>query len=269
MNFTNDLRSLARPSSKTFSLIGARLPTSRDAYFVSKRTEIIEQYTAARIFLEQTEATNWDYWFHKLDDENLQKIAELTMQSYLYEASLMYYNIVVDLSWTICYLASEFSLAQRNERVDFGGIKPVDEAYSLMRKAENLVTHPTAEENPFGYLKMMCPEFSTAIDMIVSFWEFFMQSNIRQRYNYCKHKGKPSYSEITTIADPVRLLGLYLQDEEGNQIELASDPQDVRLKCNLEDSITELVSFDNEQLFPYISNLLSELERVINPSPFI
>lgn len=269
MEFHGDIHSLIHSSVGTFSLIGSRLPTSRDAYFISKRQEIIEQYSAARLFLGETETDDWDHWFNRLDDEQFQRIAELTMKAYLYETALMYYNIVVDLSWTACYLASEFSLSQRGERVDFGGMKPVDEAYSLMRKAENLVTNPTAEENPFAYLKMMCPEFSTAIDMIVSFWEVFMQSNIRQRYNYCKHKGKPLYSEITTIADPVRLLGLYLQDDEGNQVELTSDPQDVRLHCSLEDSITELLSFDNEQLFPYISNLLSELERVINPSPFI
>ena len=269
MIFTNDLHSLMRPSSRTFLLIGARLPTSRDAYYVSKRQEIIEQYAAARLFLGQTETTNWDYWFNRLSNENLQKITELTMQSYFYETSLMYYNIVVDLSWTACYLASEFSLAQRGERVHFGGIAPVEEAYSLMRKAENLVTSPTAEENPFGYLKRMCPEFSTAIDMIISFWESFMRSNVRQQYNYCKHKGKPSYSEITSIANPPLILSIHLESQDGNQVELASNSQDVRLRCSLVDSISELVSFDNEQLFPYIFNLFNELERVINPSPFI
>ena len=115
MEFNGDIHSLIRSSSKSFSLIGSRLPTSRDAYFISKRQEIIEQYAAARLFLGETETEDWDHWFNKLDDEQFQKIAQLTRRAYLYETALIYYNIVVDLSWTACYLASEFSLAQRGE----------------------------------------------------------------------------------------------------------------------------------------------------------
>lgn len=80
-----------------------------------------------------------------------------------------------------------------------------------MRKAENLVTNPNAEENPFGYLKIMCPEFSSAIDMIIDFWSEFGRRNIRQRYNFCKHKGKPAYTEIETLAGS-HIMGFYQQE---------------------------------------------------------
>ena len=40
---------------------------------------------------------------------------------------------------------------------------PIDEAAKLLRIAEANVTAPTAEVNPFGYLKKMCPEFTKAM----------------------------------------------------------------------------------------------------------
>lgn len=269
MEFIGDVLFLECPTTRQIDLLGAALPSSKDVYFRSKQKEIIEQYSAARIFMDETENSDWDHWFHCTEENEMaQRYFELTFKAYFYEAALIYYNIVVDLSWTACYLATEFALTRRGERINFGGVRPIDEAYDLMRKAENLVTNPNAEENPFGYLKIMCPEFSSAIDMIIDFWSEFGHGNIRQRYNFCKHKGKPAYTEIETLAGP-RIMGFYQQDRNGNRVQLASDPSDVRLQCSLDESIEELRQFDNAQLFPYISKLFAELERVLAPSPFV
>lgn len=268
MEFVGDIFSLERPTTRKISLLGASLPSSKDVYFRSKQKEIIEQYSAARIFMNETENTDWDHWFNRVEQEDAQQYFELTFKAYFYEVALTYYNIVVDLSWTACYLATEFALTHQGERINFGGIRPIEEAFELMRKAENLVTKPNAEENPFGYLKVMCPEFSTAIEMIIDFWSWYGQSNIRQRYNFCKHKGKPIYTEIQELSGP-RLMGFYQEDHDGNRVQLVSDPSDVRLQCSLDESIEELRQFDNTQLFPYISKLFAELECVLNPSPFV
>lgn len=69
----------------------------------------------------------------------------------------------------------------------------------LLRSAEKNVTAPTAEENPFAYLRIMCPEFEPVIDQIVAFWTNFGSSDIRINYNFCKHKGRPAYSEIEAL----------------------------------------------------------------------
>lgn len=268
MEFNNDLHLLCPSTEKKINLVGASLPTSKDVYFRSKQREIVEQYLAARIFMEETEITDWDHWFASIEDRDLCRYHEATYKAYFYEIALFYYNIVVDLSWTICYLVTEFALTQQGERVNFGGLESIEDAYELMRKAENLVTHPTAEDNPFSYLKIMCPEYSTAIDIIRTFWEEFGQSNIRQRYNFCKHKGKPAYTELESLTGP-RFMGIYIQNSNRENIQLASDPSDVRLQCSLESSIEELRQFDNEKLFPYITALFNELESVLKPSPFI
>ena len=50
MEFTTDIFSLDKPSSVKFNLVGTRLPNNHDLYFRSKQREIVEQYSAARIF---------------------------------------------------------------------------------------------------------------------------------------------------------------------------------------------------------------------------
>ncbi len=268
MELKGDLASLGEYGAKSFELMGLSLPVSRDVYYRAKQKEILDQYTAARIFMDETETTDWEHWFAKVENANMQKYVELTFRAHFYEIALMYYNIVVDLSWVSCYLAAEFALEARGERVDFGGIKPIEEAYNLLRRAEKLVTNPNAEDNPFVYLKKMCPEFSHAIDMIVDFWNQFVDSSIRQRYNFCKHKGKPAYVEMEQL-NKTRFVGFYRENSSGERVKLASNPVDVRFQISLEKAIEELRQFDNEKLFPYISGLFSELERVIKPSPIV
>ena len=66
---TNIFEGVEPPSSSKYNLIGTKLPTSQDVYFVSKWHELFERYEMARIFLSKTEEDNWDYWFDKVDDE--------------------------------------------------------------------------------------------------------------------------------------------------------------------------------------------------------
>lgn len=76
------------------------------------------------------------------------------------------------------------------------------------------------------------------------------------------------YTEIQELSGP-SFMGFFQEDRNGNSVQLVSDPSDMRLQCSLEESIKELLHFDNTQLFPYISNLFAELERVLSPSPFV
>lgn len=137
----------------------------------------------------------------------------------------------------------------------------------MLRAAERNVTPPTAETNPFGYLKKMCPEFTSAIDLIVEFWKEFSNSEIRNKYNYCKHKGKPLYTEVAP-AERRKLIGLHYV-QQGETFDLPSAAKDVQWSFSLYDSIAELQRFDDEKLFPYLKALIAELERVIEPSPMV
>ena len=63
MDFNTDIFSLDRPSKVTFNLVGSKLPSSNDVYFRAKQRELVEQYSAARIFMHETETDDWDHWF--------------------------------------------------------------------------------------------------------------------------------------------------------------------------------------------------------------
>jgi len=52
----------------------------------------------------------------------------------------------------------------------------------------------------------------------------------------------------------------------GNQ-DYPSDIRDVQRIISLEDGINELINFDDNQLFPYIKQLLELLKRAVDPSP--
>lgn len=269
MDFVNDIFSLQPPTNKKFKLIGTSLPTNKDIYFRAKQKEIIDQYAGARIFLRETDIDDWSHWFQQVEDKRNNDAFKLIFSSHFYEAALMYYNIIVDLSWTICYVSAEFAMTSKGTRVDFSGCKSIEDAYCLLRYAENSVTTPTAGTNPFGYLKSMCPEFETAIQMIIDFWNDFGSSEIRKKYNFCKHKGKPSYLEIEKLRAG-KIFRLYKENQStGEKLQMPSDIRDVQWQFSLVESINELVAFDDEKLFPYIKALLEELERVLQPSPMI
>lgn len=173
------------------------------------------------------------------------------------------------MSWTLCYVTAEFACNQQGKRVDLSGIRPIDEAAALLRSAERNVTAPTAENNPFAYLKMMCPEFTPVFDLIVDFWNDFSDSDVRKRYNFCKHKGRPAYQEIEALS-PGCLMGFYVQNKNtGEIIQIASDISDVRYSYSLEEAILQLVDFDDHKLFPYIKSLIDTLEEILKPSPMI
>ena len=132
MDFLNDHLTLAQPNKVSFSFNGLKLPNNTDIYFRAKQKEIVEQYSAARLFLQETECKDWDHWFIPHNDDKINEAFKLMLKSYFYEAALMYYNILVDLSWTICYLSVEFSMQVEGKRIDFDGLKSIEEATALL-----------------------------------------------------------------------------------------------------------------------------------------
>lgn len=266
--FTNDIFSkIQPPHSISFKLEGITLPTNQDFYFVAKWHEIFERYTTARLFVRKALEDNWDYWFNKIDNDEVQHAVEYKFKAELYEAALLSYNILVDLTWAWTYVSAEYVLYSFDSEgnvtnaKDVCGMHPIEEAYELLRKTENGVSTPHAEGNPFNYLKAMRPEFTEAVNTIVEFWKVFSNSSIRNLYNFVKHKGKPLYEEVETLRG-----GKVVSILIGNS-EYPSDIRDVQKMISVEKSLQELIDFDNNMLFPYIEKLLSQLKTAVAPSP--
>ena len=103
-----------------------------------------------------------------------------------YETALLYYNIVVDLSWVLCYTAIEYSVNNGGQLANYGDIDSIKEAFDKLRVAENLVQSPTEPNSPIYYLRKMCPAYSDVIDHITDFWKTYVESDIRHDYNFIK-----------------------------------------------------------------------------------
>lgn len=268
MEFSTDIFTLEAPTTRKFPLNGLKMPVSKDYYFRAKQQELIDQYAAARIFMHETDTDNWEHWFTRPEDETNMVAFQNIFRSYFYETALLYYNIVVDLSWTLCYVCAEFAIHKGENVFDFSGLMPIEEASRLLRDAEKMISNPDSENNPFQYLKKMAPEYTAAIDMVVDFWNVFGDSMIRRKYNFCKHRGKPAYTEIERQRNG-RFMNFFVKSSSGTLTQMTSDIRDVRWELSLKDSIEELRGFDDEQLFPYIQELMHELERVLEPSPMV
>lgn len=268
MEFKTDPYSLLPLLNQTVSLSKLLLSSNKDVFYRAKQKELIDQYVTARNFLILTKTSDWSYFFAPSPNQQANTYFELTFTANFYEAALMFYNIVVDLSWTTCYLCSEFVLYKNNQPIDFSQSTSLEDSISFLRTAERNVTNPTSDTSPFLYLKKMNPEYEKAIDLICNFWSEFAKSPIRQQYNFIKHKGKPLYNEIAAL-DTTRLFSYTRKNSDGTTTQVASNIKDVQFKTPLLQSIDELLLFDDEVLFPYLQELFNILEKIFDPSPLL
>lgn len=191
------------------------------------------------------------------------------MRADLYEAALLFYNSVVDISWAMCYLATEYLCVKNGQTVSIDGISPISVASARARELENLSQTPTARTNPLRYLKQVCPEFEEAIDLVDGFWNTFAETEVRKKYNYCKHKGKPTYQEIEDL-NPSRTWEYIVVNGNTHEIDrMPTAVSDVGYEVSLEESICELRNFDDQVLFPYIEKLITTIEHILQPSEMI
>ena len=268
MDFKNDINDLNPYKSNTISLIGKRLPQERDLYFKAKLDELLNQYRAARVFMRECETSDWNHWISCTGDKTKEEIALLTFKSYFYEASLFYYNSVVDISWVLCYVSASSICKGKTEAVDISKMGTIDEAASELRLAERDVKC-TSKYNSFENLKKQCPEFSVPIEKVIEFSMPFLKSEIRKKYNFLKHRGRPYYSEIKAIK-PCRPWEIFVEDGKSKiYSELATDITDVTYTFSLNESICELKDFDDNNLFPYLKELIVSIYEQVKPSPYI
>ena len=287
MEFVDEaLDELRGKSKKMVPLSEVILPEASDVFFYAKQKELIAQYQGARMFLSQTATTYWDYWFTKTEpeDECTKKIIKNNYRAYFYETALLYYNIVVDLSWVMLYAAVEYRWKVDGTAMNISGIQSIGNAYNALRDIESATESPVdAHTNAFRYLKQVYPTCANAVDLITEFWKENHDSTVRNLYNFCKHRGKPLYKEIKELQGgspfTIRIAKEPIRNDNSaadrlafmdyDYVEIVSDTHDVQKEVSLTDEIERLRVFDNETLYPYIKELLKEIERIIKPSPLV
>lgn len=245
------------------NLNNTSLPTSTHVYYEAKKKELCEQYETARMFLKETELNDYKHWFKKSDDEKINNYLKLTYESIFYETAILYYNIVVDLSWCLFYVSVEYLVNTSTKTALIPQYQPIGEAYDTIRQLEKYVTNPSDESAPYKYFSNLNKSLTPIFNHVNDFWKSFSRSKIRDNYNYIKHKGKPIYNEITDLQDE-QLLSIIVNNEE-----IPSKIEDVQMKLDLIPAIDELFKFDNDILYPYIKSLIELLDSFVKPSKLI
>lgn len=245
------------------------IPNNKDVFIKAKWHEVFDRYESARMMLMQADYLEDCGWINSIDDVSQREFMKLRQKSYFYESALTFYNILIDLSWVFSYVAMEFIIYQKDENgndvtINVEDFSLVDDAYEILRKLESSVSNPDSEGNPLEYFKHIEPGFSSVISSIQTFWATFKESKIRNRYNYMKHRGMPVYDEIKKYLVPPFNVNIEI---EGKNI--PSSVFDVQNVWNLDECIKELISFDNDVLFDYITKLVREINFVIQPSEII
>ena len=270
MDFSTDISVLFPVKSRSFIIQNMKLPTGNDSFFRAKQHEIYQQYVGARFFMREYDSEHFSKRFEGIEKETSRNFYYWSMRGYLLEAALMYYNIIIDLSWALCYSACEFAFYKNGKasKTKLGEMLSIEEA-SILREIEKTVTNPSSEESQFTYLGKICPEYAKAIKMISEFWNKVSGGEIRQLYNFIKHRGKPLYNEVDRFQiQPFMKVYNHKKSQNGNT-ECVSDSRAVREKVSLSELHDKLYRFDDETLYPYIKGLFDELEFVLEPSPLV
>lgn len=229
------------------------IPSSQQLFFESKLTEIHKQYQAARMFLCQVDNGAWDYWYGTFNDERKDKMVQVEFNSTFLETAILYYNIIVDLTWVLCYVSAEFAGYKRGTALQLEEINLIQETKDIIREMEKLVSNPSTEDNPLNYLKIRCSEYAAAIELVYDFWKGFADSDVRKLYNFIKHKGKPQYIELYQYT--VKKIFSFRKGDK----EYPTDANDVKLEISLYKTVELLKDFDDKILFPYCDKLIGLL----------
>lgn len=242
-------------------------PTSRKIYFLSKFHDIITRYRTARRYLDKTLNSDWSYLLKNVDDD-VRDLAKLNYRAEFYEIALINYNIAFDLSWVLCYVSLEYELWRNGKCKVVGELEAINQAEKFLRQLEQYTSTPGAVDNPLAYLKTKNIKYENIIDEMEAFWKKFSNHSVRNKYNFNKHRGKFAYTEMLALDDNPKSTITFIH-LDGKEEKLPSHISDVQNKCSLEDSINELIEFDNEELFPYTKNLVEKLSYIIKPSPIM
>lgn len=254
--FSGDIRTFYDIlGKKSTTLNTIRIPNNAQLFFESKIEEICDRYQSARIFLCEIDNDDWGHWF-SLNNKDIE-VVKVVYNGLFIETSLIYYNIVVDLTWVLSYVSMEYLVLSKGKYNNIENFTCIRESKDILRNLEKIVSNPTSKNNPFSYFKKIDIEYSEIIECMELFWNDFKNSKIRRTYNFIKHKGKPQYSELFNFI-PKKAFSLNFKG-----LDIPIDPSDVILELSQKDFIKELINFDDEYLFPYCDQLIKLLKSLL------
>ncbi len=232
-------------------------PNSREILFKYKAIEIVDIYFRARNFLEFNEIFDIN---QKVKDKNTKETIAYYKEVYSnnsLDAALIYYNILIDLTWTI------FKLCTDNKIDTYTNISTkncsVNELKGFTEYCEKSTENPISEDMKqyLSYINKLSEKTKynyiinkTINDINKTYYYVAEQTSIRKMYNAIKHRKQIHYSS-TTLKSPIKF--------KLNGVSVAYSAYELFEECNPDELKIMLNEFDNTILFPYIENLLYNL----------
>lgn len=240
------------------------IPTFQDVAFKEKWHSIYYRYESARAMLILAKEAGYEdlYKLGDLDEKN-KKYFEFHRQVDFYESALCFYNFLVDYSWQIAYFAYEYVAYVKNSQIDLTELIDKKTASDTFKKLEKCITQPLNDENPLSYFSRD-NDFKEIYDLIESFFKFFKDSNIRNKYNKIKHCGNFLYTESYEYTKMPFICSINIKGKD-----IPTDIRDIQEKTSLTDSINELINFDNDVLYPYLVKIIELLNNYLKPSKLV
>lgn len=273
------LRELYPPVIKKIDLKNLKLPSNSDYFYWEKRNEILAAYQKARFFMGKAisiqledvkeEVSNYETFSREEKTELLYLI-----KSYYYEATLYFYNTIIDISWVflISSIASRLDDDKKTMLIKSSILTNPNLAKKQIRKIEKLVKNPDTDKTYKQLKKILnntldIPKNNilfSVLEEVQDFWHAIKKSNIRENYNFLKHRGSLTYEEVNSKDIPS--VNIYSQSKTELTKQL-SHSCDLEKKKNLENELDNLFIFDCNKLFPYISKLFNNLQEGLDISP--
>ena len=245
------------------------IPNVQGLYFITKYKELMERYYLARVYLSEIDTQDWDHWI-KNNSEEMKKVAKIRLKASFYETALIYYSIVVDLPWSLVYASLETFVWSDDEAKATFGFKSKKEAQDILRHLEKNVGTPLTDDSQLNYLKKVDTEYGskyrTVIEYVESFWKKIKDSSVRANYNFIKHRGRLAYKEVVDL-NYKQPICIFLENKDGSKVPMPDCVNDVQKTMSLDDCIEEIKKFDDNILFPYIKELVEQLDKIVKPSP--
>lgn len=242
-------------------MMSAEVPTFTDIAFKEKWHSIYYRYESARWYLLLAKGPGYECLYKSNStDEKQRKYFELQRQIDFYEGALTFYNMLVNYSWQLTFFSYEFACYSKDEIINLTKPISIEDAKKALKKLEHSVTNPFDEENPFSYFAKD-NKFSEIGELVNDFWKRFSVSNIRNSYNIIKHCGNMVYEELNEFFKMPFKITASIGEKE-----IPISVIDVQDSISLVKSIDELIKFDNDELMPYLEELVEKLNLVVNPA---
>ena len=196
-----------------------------------KLSQVYQNFCVARMnFIFSEEGTDYG---DVVQGENVTWYRKLLLQN-----SILYYNICVDLSWTMVYFYC-VSKHDKDFNIDADEIKAIEESVTfdtLQEKLDEIISITSGEQrNILENLKTLT-------------WDFFnkeMPENFRQDYNYIKHRG--TFDVFCTNTDEVLM-------EIKNKIPNIVIPRPIDFDL---DKIMERLERFHKSFFNYVEQIIN------------